>query len=91
MDAVDNKQITRREAKAILKGAEQTKLERMSTRMDAEEVAHVIEKAGAKERDELLPVFEKKIKNKMKTSNEDDRMKLQSLYDNVMKKFYKGE
>ena len=87
--AVDNGQITRREAKYILKAADQTKLERMTTRMDADEVAHVIEKAGDKERDELLPIFEKKIKNKMKTANEEDATKLQTLYENVMKKYSK--
>ena len=88
--SVNSGDITRKDAHQIVKDASKSKIERMTTHMTADEVAHVIEKANDDELKELMPIFEKKVRTKMDSSSDTERNKLKELRDNVVNKYGGG-
>lgn len=88
--ALDAGQITAKEEKQIYKDAELSTLARLTKNMSYNEIVKVIEKASPDELKELIPIFNKKIQNKINDATTADEVDaLNQVRDTVNNKFGK--
>jgi hypothetical protein len=87
--AVVNNEISRKDATSIIKNSKLSQIEYLTKNMTYDEIVKVMEKANPDEIKELIPIFDKKVRNKINVSSSSEAMELRKLKETVFNNFSK--